>query len=249
MRLRADRRGRVEPPCRVVMISIGAEEANDTLEELAIAATRLEQTAIRRYARPQDRATRLAARVLARACISEWLRVAADSVAIVPDMRGRPTVDGAADEVVVSLSHTEGRALVALQTGGRVGVDVEIARAADFFDPMAGSIFSDDELATYHGLPSNRRSPWATACWTRKEAVLKAVGTGLAVDPRDVTVGMEIGPRLDGNAAKLHCVDDLQLLTWRLGDSVASLCTDRARAASIDVISRHELLAMVSSRK
>ncbi|MEL4503985.1 4'-phosphopantetheinyl transferase superfamily protein [Luteococcus sp. H138] len=73
-------------------------------------------------------------------------------------------------------------AVVALCRDAPVGVDVEAAGAADFggFDEL---VLHPDERATGPWTPVAR-----TAVWVRKEAVLKARGTGLATDPRTITL-------------------------------------------------------------
>lgn len=71
----------------------------------------------------------------------------------------------------VSLARAGALSVVALTEVGEVGVDVEAAGAAEFegFDAVAvHPSESDDDR---------------TRTWVRKEAVLKACGVGLAVDP------------------------------------------------------------------
>lgn len=77
----------------------------------------------------------------------------------------------------VSLSRADGLVLVAVTAAGPVGVDVERAAGADF--P------GFDEVALH---PSERATEAAgrTRTWVRKESLLKALGRGLAVDPREV---------------------------------------------------------------
>ena len=89
---------------------------------------------------------------------------------------GQPFVTD--DVVHVSLSRAPGLALAAVSTAGPVGVDVEQAGRAAFPG------FEDVALHPQEG----SREP--TLTWVRKEALLKATGWGLAVDPRRV--------RLDG---------------------------------------------------
>jgi hypothetical protein len=78
----------------------------------------------------------------------------------------------------ISFAHSDRLALCALSTKGRVGVDVEpldrrIARAED----IAARYFSDGEQALL--ARANDRDRAFLGIWTRKEALGKALGTGL----------------------------------------------------------------------
>jgi 4'-phosphopantetheinyl transferase len=95
----------------------------------------------------------------------------------------------------VSLARAGDLSVVAITDAGPVGVDVEAPGAADF----AG--FEDVVLH-----PGERASTAEdrTSVWVRKEALLKAYGLGLAVEPGDVMldddglVSWDSGHRLPG---------------------------------------------------
>lgn len=78
-----------------------------------------------------------------------------------------------------SRSYTDGLLAVAVSAAGPVGVDVEQVRGTAF-DGFAEVALAPAER---DGNPSGR-----ARAWTRKEAVLKARGTGLTIDPRTVDV-------------------------------------------------------------
>jgi 4'-phosphopantetheinyl transferase len=77
-----------------------------------------------------------------------------------------------------------------VSVGDEVGIDVEAA-APDNADELVSVVLSGQELRAFTKLPSVLRPAAFLRCWTRKEALLKAAGTGLACDPRLVTVGWE----------------------------------------------------------
>ena len=98
---------------------------------------------------------------------------------------GRPLVLAPVSALHVSVSRAPGLVAVALTEAGPVGVDVEPAGAAGFagFDDVV--LHRDESAATVGG---------RTQVWVRKEAVLKAVGSGLRLDPRRLRVSAADAP-------------------------------------------------------
>lgn len=99
---------------------------------------------------------------------------------------GKPTLADHPD-VTFSLSYTQELAVVAVTEGVDVGVDVEHVSEADFggFDRVTLAADEVDGFGNLHGpeLLSARAQ-----VWSRKEAILKATGHGLVVDPTEVVV-------------------------------------------------------------
>lgn len=98
---------------------------------------------------------------------------------------GRPIVvePRAAVRWHVSLSHAGRYVMTAATDVGPVGVDVEQVAATRFdgFDDVALTPAERAEVERY----APAEQAWARAVyWSRKEAVLKAIGLGLSVDPR-----------------------------------------------------------------
>ncbi len=115
--------------------------------------------------------------------LARWLRARPDLVEV-----GHACAQcGAADHgalvapsgVWASLSRAPGLVVVAISDAGPVGVDVEAVGAACF--P------GFDDVALHPGESAD--TAWErTQVWVRKEAVLKALGLGLRVDPRRLRV-------------------------------------------------------------
>ncbi len=82
-----------------------------------------------------------------------------------------------------NLSHSEAAGLVAVTLDTRrveLGVDVEQTRDSREFEGIARSFFAPDELAALLAMPPDERPAGFYRAWTRKEAYLKALGTGLS---------------------------------------------------------------------
>jgi 4'-phosphopantetheinyl transferase len=108
------------------------------------------------------------------------------------DRHGRPYLRGWTGSAApaISISRTEGATLVAVSSGGPVGVDVE--RLCGFPDASVADVL----LHPTEG-PMTPRELATT--WVRKEALLKASGVGLSVDPRTIRLG-----RADEEPAWFH---------------------------------------------
>jgi 4'-phosphopantetheinyl transferase len=81
-----------------------------------------------------------------------------------------------------SVSHTTDATLVAVSTTCEIGVDIEFVRDLPEVDALAERYLAADEAAWVQSEDGIRgRSTLFHRVWARKEAVLKALGTGLSV--------------------------------------------------------------------
>jgi 4'-phosphopantetheinyl transferase len=147
-----------------------------------------ERERLRRFRRPTDAASFAAGRALVRLALAELVGAAPGELVfdtwceVHQSAHGKPRLVEPAAELDFSLSRAGARLLLAV-SAAPVGVDVE-RRDRDIEVGVARIAFADDERAELEDA-----GPAAfLACWTRKEAVLKALGHGLAVDPKSVSV-------------------------------------------------------------
>ena len=108
------------------------------------------------------------------------------TLAFVYGEQGKPALAQPADEpapLSFNLSHSGDVALVAVVWAGselQLGVDVEHAREGREFASIANSFFAPDEVAVFRKLAVAEQPAAFYRAWTRKEAYLKAIGTGLS---------------------------------------------------------------------
>lgn len=141
---------------------------------------------------PRDRDRFVAARGILRAILSQYLRRPAAAVEFMYEPEGKPRLR-APDSVCpirFNVSHSHGLAVFALCCNREIGVDVEAIRAEVTAEEIAERFFSSKELAEFRALPPGQRDEGFFACWTRKEAYVKARGSGLAIplDSFDVSL-------------------------------------------------------------
>ncbi|RFB04078.1 hypothetical protein DX908_01535 [Parvularcula marina] len=106
-----------------------------------------------------------------------------------------------------SLSRSEGAGAMALAPDGRLGIDIEMARAVPEADAISKDHFSKSEQEYLSGFSGEEKEKAFLRLWTAKEAFSKALGKGLAADwpgfsldlsqtpPKHVSAGPETDPR------------------------------------------------------
>lgn len=132
-----------------------------------------------------------------RAILGGYLGIAASEVDIAYGSHGKPflRVDERANtQVSFNMTHSADSALLAVGVACDIGVDLEMLRAPqDMQDMMAlaESVFSVEETKQFASLVDERRLSAFFSCWTRKEALLKALGTGLSLDAKTIHIGLD----------------------------------------------------------
>jgi len=131
-----------------------------------------------------------------------------------------------------NVSHSGDLILIAIATGLVVGIDVEKVRADLDLAGIAARFFSAAECKILASLAGPIRYRAFFACWTRKEAYLKAKGVGLSLplDQFDVSFLPDEEPRLVATRP-----DPAEARRWRLrafdlsGDYAAALAAPNSK--------------------
>ncbi|MEU5365716.1 4'-phosphopantetheinyl transferase superfamily protein [Streptomyces sp. NPDC005925] len=150
-----------------------------------LAATTLPPHERRRYdavSDPLGRTEFVLARWVLRGALGRVLGLPPDRVPLAVDGAGRPWTAGEPD-VDVNVAHTAGLVAVAVGTGlapgTRVGVDIEAIRPVPRADVLARRLFSPAERALLDAARGPAEDAAWLDIWTRREAYVKALGTGV----------------------------------------------------------------------
>jgi phosphopantetheinyl transferase len=112
-----------------------------------------------------------------------------ESMRIEKDARGKPRLVGGG--MAFNISHSRGYSLVALSRAGEIGCDIEDRFDNEDVMGLGRSVLHASELEALERLAPQQRQDAFRRYWVRKEAVLKAAGSGFLRDPREVTTGLE----------------------------------------------------------
>ena len=128
---------------------------------------------------------------------------------------GKPfaTVDGRPAPASFNVSHSGRHGLIALASSGRVGVDVEERVPQRNLDTLVEAVFGPSERADVAAASGSRKLRLFLDLWTMKEALCKALGTGLSMD----VASFEI-PRAmrEGAASGVFTFPQLPDVAWKI---------------------------------
>jgi 4'-phosphopantetheinyl transferase len=131
-----------------------------------------------RYYRRQDAVRHVVGRALARLLLARELGRPALTEEFSTTAWGKPVLPASGLEF--SISHSGNIVWTAVSRAGPVGIDVERVNATVDHHGIAG-IFHPVECRAIRALPAHAAREAFYRCWTRKEAVVKALGRGLSM--------------------------------------------------------------------
>ncbi|HEX6694358.1 MAG TPA: 4'-phosphopantetheinyl transferase superfamily protein [Longimicrobiales bacterium] len=147
-----------------------------SVEELAAVASEEERARAAMFLHDRDRHRHIIGRAVLRLVLSPLVGRAAADIRFEKTALGKPYL---ASGPSFNVSHSGSEILIAIASGGRIGVDVEeVRRLRDMFS-LARTSFTPPEVDMVAGFPEQDQLRAFFRVWTRKEAMLKALGCGL----------------------------------------------------------------------
>jgi len=131
----------------------------------------------------KDRAHFIVGRGILRVILGGYLKLNSEQVPIGYTPFGKPILAEPlhANDLQFNLSHSDGLALYAFGHSHPLGIDLERTRPDFATAEIAQRFFAPGEVATLQALSPELQPRAFFDCWTRKEAYLKAKGSGLSV--------------------------------------------------------------------
>ena len=145
----------------------------------------------------------IALRIMQRRILSHYARIRPERLEFGRGRYGKPFLIQRCNNAPLhfSISRNSGVALLAITGIGEIGVDIEKILDLHDRDAIAERFFSPRERDVYDSLPFDAKNTAFFRCWTRKEALLKAMGAGLMTPPEKVDVRLDRGPSSSGSIA------------------------------------------------
>ncbi len=161
----------------------------ERLQALTATLTTDEQERAARFHGLEQQHRFIAGRGLLRELLGAYLGRPAAALRFSPGQHGKPALSGvdAGAGLHFNLSHSADRALYAVACR-ELGVDLECKDRRVSHTAVAERICTPREWAAFQALPTECLHEAFFACWTRKEAIAKALGDGLSSDLRTLEV-------------------------------------------------------------
>jgi len=132
-----------------------------------------------RFIRSSDRRRFVLAHAALRLFVARCLDVHPAAVRYENGVHGKPRLGPGLPSLEFNLSHSGRSGLLAVARDRPVGMDVEQVRDVPEALSIADTHFSAAERQVLWSLPAAERRGAFFRCWTRKEAMVKAIGEGL----------------------------------------------------------------------
>ena len=175
-------------------------------DELARAERIIQQSAGKQY---------IAAHGILRILLSRYLNKKPEEVVIKQDINGKPllsdhldiiseqatnpslSTNGNEPTLNFNLSHSHETGLIAISADRAVGVDIEYLKREFEYLKIAKRFFSPTEYEVLQNTPGPLQKNAFFSGWCRKEAILKALGTGISGGLGDFDVSLSTEPHTE----------------------------------------------------
>ncbi|MBF5042082.1 4'-phosphopantetheinyl transferase superfamily protein [Aggregicoccus sp. 17bor-14] len=208
-------------PERVHLVHLPLVHASELAPREAPLLSEAERVRAGAFAFARDRDRYVLTRGTLRRLLGAALGEPPEALQLVEGEWGKPALAPAhAGPVRFNLSHSGEHALLALAQGRELGVDLERAKDGVDVPGVSRLVFSAEEQRALFALPPERVRVAFFQLWARKEALIKAEGTGFAEPSAQftLTVDPEQPPRLLAHAARPAAV-----ARWSLCDVALAL--------------------------
>jgi 4'-phosphopantetheinyl transferase len=192
------------------------DNPSDNVREPASLLSQEERGRASRFVFEPDRARYIQSHAILRILLGHYLEIEPSAVRFSYGQFGQPSllnVERNASGLSFNMSHSHQAAVYAFVRGRPIGVDVEFMAPKSDLLRIAEQFFSRNEYKALIELFPSEQTQGFYNCWTRKEAFVKALGTGLMLPLDQFDVSLKLG-----EPAQLLCVkgDSQAVGDWSL---------------------------------
>ena len=203
---------------------------------------RTEKTRAAQFKYDDSRQNFIICRGALRFLLSRYLDENPAKIDIKPNPEGKPvlTEEHHHHDLEFNISHSEEVCLIALSQNLEVGVDVEALKPLTDLEDMANSFLSMRELGDFLSSSPEKKLTMFYDLWSAKEALLKAIGCGLMIHPREMEI-QEIREKKNFSVEYRSNVIDIPHIELVALDGLEGYTAWLAVVGKVDAISKFTL--------
>jgi 4'-phosphopantetheinyl transferase len=172
--------------------AVALDEAGFEIESCRARLSTDEQERADKFKFARDRRRYLIAHTALRDILARYTLADPATLQFITGANGKPKLaPPLAGSIDFNLSHSHERALVAVNDRREIGVDLEFVKTDFEFLDVAKHFFTEREIASLAALRKSLQRQTFYKCWTGKEALLKAKGTGLSGQLDEVEIVLD----------------------------------------------------------
>lgn len=166
---------------------------HSNLNQLCQLLSNDEKARAKRFLFEADHARYVIGRGILRTLLENYTKIRAFDILFEYGESGKPTLSHRhVSPLQFNISHAENIGLFGFTLRDRIGVDVEKVQASFPTMEIAQNFFSPQEVKHLQQIPHDKEQNAAFfRCWTRKEALIKALGGGLSIPLKHFSVSLK----------------------------------------------------------
>jgi 4'-phosphopantetheinyl transferase len=158
-----------------------------------------------------------------RTILAKYLQIKPQQIEYKKGEQGKPSL--AHPQTITlqfNLSHTEDLAILAISKESAIGIDIEHNDRKTDWQGICKRFFTTSEQDALSTLPDEQQGKAFFDLWTRKEAYMKVLGTGLSLSPTEFT--LSVYPQnpilIQHHSSKFPALKDVQFMTIDLAENL-----------------------------
>ena len=146
--------------------------------------------------------------------LSSYIDTAPQNISYSTNQFGKPFLKDGRSRVQFNMSHSKDCVVYSLTLDNQVGIDIEWKNKDINLEEIANLVLTTTEEALYKKLDKEEKFQTFYRTWTRKEAIIKAIGLGLSYPIKKIEViNSSVGGNSiyvnSGNILHYTCLDNL----------------------------------------
>lgn len=170
-----------------------------------------------KYHFDSDRERYIIRRGMLRVILSHYLYEDAHKIMFAYNSFGKPEISESLNpyQIKFNLSHSGDFIVFAITSDQNVGIDVEYIRPIDDMTSIINRFFTSTEKMTFRTMPDSRKVEAFYKWWTQKEAVMKAIGTGISFGFEEFSVNIDPDKPAGLLNVEANAIERFRLVSWK----------------------------------